>query len=172
MANHYLTIKNGVPTREFPTTQSVGAADAGKIPALGDNGKLDMSVLPPGVGQQVSVITASEALTAGNFVNIWSDSGTAKVRKADNSNGRQADGFVIAGVASDAEATVYPLDGVNSALTGLAPGGMYWLGTAGAATATPLDATDVANANKINQQLGKALSATELRTADYGYQVL
>ena len=168
----FLTRQNGQTKRVIASTQSAGAADAGKIPALDSTGRLDMSMMPAGIGQEVDLIPASEALDAGNFVNIWSDSGAAKVRKADNSNGRPADGFVLAGVAADAVAEVYPLDGVNSSLTGLSPGATYWLGTAGAATATPLDGTDPANANKVCQQIGKALSATELRTDDYGFVIL
>jgi len=39
-------------------------------------------------------------------------------------------------------------------------------------TATPLDETDVANANKISQYLGVAKSETELVTDDDSYVVL
>ena len=152
--------------------QSSGVSDAGKMVALGDDGRLDESVMPLGIGVAVDIIPASEALSAGDFVNIWSDSGTVMVRKADNSNGRPADGFVKTSVASSADAAVYPLDGVNAALTGLTPGADYWLGTAGAATSTPLDETDPTNTNKISQYLGKALSATELRTDDHSFVVL
>lgn len=154
------------------TTTSAGAADAGKICALGGDGKLDMSMMPSGLGVDTQVLPASEALSAGNHVNIWSDGGTAKVRLADNSNGRPADGYVLSAVSSSANATVYPLDGTNSQLTGLTPGAEYWLGTAGGVTNTPLDETDVANANKISQYLGKAKSATELVTCDDGYVIL
>ena len=38
--------------------------------------------------------------------------------------------------------------------------------------ATPLDETDPLNENRISQQIGKALSETELRTDDYGYVIL
>lgn len=132
---------------------------------------LNIPVQPP-VGVQVNILPASEALDAGDFVNIFDDAGTAKVRKADNSNGRSADGFVTAAVTGAADATVHPLDGVNAAMTALSPGKEYWLGTAGDVIETPLDETDPLNANKISQQLGKALSATELRTDDYGYVIL
>lgn len=152
--------------------QSSGVSDAGKIVALGDDGRLDDSVMPVGIGVEVDVLPASEALTAGDFVNIWSDSGVAKVRKADNTNGRGADGFVLVAVTSSANATVYPLDGVNASLTGLTPGADYWLGTAGGVTPTPLDETDGGNANKVSQYLGKALSASELRTGDHPRVVL
>ena len=58
------------------------------------------------------------------------------------------------------------------AATGLTIGARYWLGTAGGVTATPLDETSAANANKISQYLGVAKSATELVTDDDGYVVL
>lgn len=152
--------------------QSAGSADAGKVVALGDDGRLDESMMPLGIGAAVDILPASEALGAGEFVNIWSDAGVASVRKADNSNGRPADGFVKDAFAGSVDAVVYPLDGVNPSLTGLAPGADYWLGTAGTVTDTPLDEADGANGNKISQYLGKALSATELRTDDHSFVIL
>ena len=172
MAQGFLARVAGKTKQIFAIIASVGAGDAGKIPALDSSGKLDMSFMPAGIGTDTQIIEASEALSAGNFVNIWSDSGSVKVRLADNSNGRAADGFVLDAVSSSANATVYPLDGTNSELTGLTPGAEYWLGTAGGVTNTPLDETDVANANKISQYLGKAKSATELISTDDGYVVL
>ena len=172
MAQRFLVLEGGKKRQKEAKTTSAGAADAGKIPALDSSGKLDMSMMPAGMGADTQVLPASESLSAGNFVNIWSDSGVAKVRLADNSNGRAADGYVLDVVASSANATVYPLDGTNSDLTSLTPGAEYWLGTAGGVTLTPLDETDPANANKISQYLGKAKSATELVTVDDGYVVL
>lgn len=168
----YLVRQGGVTKQESSVKQSVGAADAGKIPALDDSGRLDNSFLPIGIGAQTSLLPASEALNAGNLVNIFTDGGVAKVRKADNSNNRPADGFVVEAVSSAANATVYPLENVNTALTGLTPGATYWLGTAGAVIAVPLDESGVANDGKVSQQIGKALSATELRTDDYGFVIL
>ena len=168
----YLVRQGGVTKQESSVKQSVGAADAGKIPSLDDTGRLDQSVMPLGIGVQVDILPAGEALDAGDFVNIFDDAGVAKARKADNSNGRAADGFVSTAVALAADAIIHPLDGVNAAMSALSPGKEYWLGTAGDVTDTPLDETDPANANKISQQLGKALSATELRTDDYGYVIL
>lgn len=172
MAQRFLVREGGKTKQKQATSTSAGAADAGKVPALDGSGKLDMSMMPAGIGADTQIIPASEALSAGNLVNIWSDSGVAKVRLADNSNGRAADGYVLGAFSSAADATVYPLDGTNSELTGLTPGAEYWLGTAGGVTNAPLDETDPANANKISQYLGKAKSATELVTVDDGYVVL
>lgn len=151
---------------------SAGAADAGKIPALDSSGRLDGSMMPVGIGASTTLATASEAIGAGKFVNFWNDGGTFSMRLADNSNGRQADGYVIEAVSSAAVGTAYPLDGANAQLTGLTVGSRYWLGTAGGVTDTPLDETDSGNANKVSQYLGVAKSATELVTDDQGYVVL
>lgn len=166
MAQRFLARVSGQTKQVEANTTSAGAADAGKIPALDASGKIDNSMMPNGVGAATQILPASENLSNGSFVNIWSDSGTARVRLADNSNGREADGYVLAAVTSGNNATVYPLDGTNSSLSGLTPGAKYYLGTAGAVTATPLDETSGANANKVSQYLGKAKSATELMTTD------
>ena len=171
MVDKYLKRSNGVTSQGTPVTASVGAADAGKIPALGSDGKLDPSMYTPGADPSIQ-ITASEAIGAGKFYNLWGDAGTLKARLADNSNGRPAHGFVRDSIASSATGTGYPLDSVNTALTGLTVGTTYYLGTAGGVLAAPLDATDVANAGKIDQKLGMAKSATELVTDDYDYVVL
>lgn len=172
MADKFLARIGGRTQQRSAVDTSSGAGDAGRIPALGSDGKLDESMMPVGIGADVHIIEASEPLSAGVYVNVFSDSGVVKVRLADNSNGRAADGFVLDAVASDADATVYPLDATNSELTGLEPGASYWLGTAGGVIPTALDATSSANANKICQKLGKAISETELVTTDDGYVVL
>ena len=168
----YLARVNGVTKRETPVVVSAGAADAGKILAVGDDGRIDETVLPLGIGAQITIAPASESLDAGNFVNLYADSGVMKARKADNSNGRQADGYVKDAVANAAAATVFPLDTTNTALTGLTPGARYWLGTAGGVIVAALDPADTANTGKLCQELGVAKSATELVTDDLGYVVL
>ena len=171
-AQRFLTRAAGKTKQAQGKATSVGVADAGALVALDDTGRLDQSLMPLGIGVQIDILPASEALSGGDFVNIFDDAGTAKVRKADNSNGRAADGFVSEPVTLGGSATIHPLDGVNAALSSLSAGKEYWLGTAGGVTDTPLDEADAANANKISQQLGKALSATELRTDDYGHVIL
>lgn len=156
----------------FAIATSAGAADAGKVGALGPDGRWDMSLMPVGIGANTIIVPASEAIGAGKFVNFHANAGAMNVRLADNSNGRQADGYVKDAVASAANATVYPLDSTNAALTGLTPGSRYWLGTAGGVLAAALDPTDVANVGKVCQELGTAKSATELVTDDLGYVVL
>lgn len=172
MPQGFLARVAGHTRQIFATVISAGAPNAGDIVGLGPSGRLDMSVMPEGIGANTTQAAASEALGAGKFVNYHEAGGVFSVRLADNSNGRPADGFVLEAVAEAATATVYPLDSTNAQLTGLTIGTRYWLGTAGSVTATPLDETDVANANKISQYLGVAKSVTELVTDDDGHVVL
>lgn len=166
MAQKFLARVSGQTRQVEANTTSAGASDSGKIPALDASGKLDNSMMPNGVGAATQILPASETLSAGSFVNVWSDSGVARVRLADNSNGREADGYVLSAVTSGNNATVYPMDGTNSSLSGLTPGAKYYLGTAGGVISSPLDETSAGNANKVSQLLGKAKSATELMTTD------
>lgn len=172
MTQGFLARVAGKTKQIFAIATSSGAADAGKIPALDSAGRLDNSMMPAGIGANTNQATASEAIGAGKFVNFWDNGGTFSMRLADNSNGRQADGYVTAAVSSAAVGTAYPLDGTNSSLTGLTVGARYHLATAGGVTETPLDETDAGNANKVSQYLGVAKSTTELVTDDQGYVVL
>lgn len=168
----FLARVSGKTKQLFGLAVSAGAADAGKLVATDTSGKLDLSLMPVGIGANTIIATASEAIGAGKFINFYSNAGSIGVRLADNSNGRQADGYVKDAVANAAAATVYPLDTTNTSLTGLTPGARYWLGTAGGVIATALDSTDTDNNGKICQELGVAKSATELVTDDLGYVTL
>lgn len=178
-------IKNnaGALTEEAALTTSAGAADADKIPALNANGvlddsiinasvtssankipkldgagKLDQSVMPTGIGADTAVITASEALAAGDLVNIYNNAGTANVRKADGSTaGKEAHGFVLSAVSSSAAATVY-FEGTNNQCTGLTPGNQFL----SASTAGKSAASAPTGAGKTVQSVGFATSATTL----------
>lgn len=172
MAQRFYTIASGVRRLIEALVVSAGAADAGKIPGLGSDGRLDTSVMPLGIGAQTNSAVATEAIGAGKFINYHSNAGVFSMRLADNSNGRPAHGFVQEAVDSAATGIGYPIDGVNAGLTGLTVGAKYWLGTAGGLTAVPLDETDAGNAGKISQYLGFAKSETELVTNDSDAVVL
>jgi len=163
MADRYLRLDQGKIKQLEATVVSTGASEAGDIPALDGTGKLDPSVLPVGVGADVKLLEADEALSAGDYVNIFDDGGTEKVRLADNSNGREAHGFVLDAFSAAATATVY-FEGSNTALAGLTAGERQYLGTAGDVISTPLDNNDVANAGKIHQLLGTAIDSTTVNT--------
>jgi hypothetical protein len=159
MAQKPLQLINGKITQVEATVVSAGAGDAGEVVALDSSGKIDVSVLPVGVGPNVKVLVASEAIGAGKYVNVWNDGGTPSIRLADNSNGRDAHGFVKDAVASAASGTVY-FEGTNDDLTGLVAGARQYLGTAGGVTATP----PVFPGATISQLVGYAISATEIDT--------
>jgi hypothetical protein len=165
MAQKFLTLIDGIKNWVAAITSSAGAADDGKIPALDSAGKLSLTFLPTGVGQEVETFVASEALSAGNFINKWNDAGTMKVRKADASGGigKKADGFVLAAVSSAANASVYALGQLNNQLSGLTPGSDYWL----SATAGGVTTTAPSTATHIIQYIGKASSATAIRSEDH-----
>lgn len=151
----------GRNAEEATISTSAGVGSVAKVPELDSNGKLDSSFMPTGIGADTFVAQASEALSAGDFVQCWDSAGSFRVRKADGSmTGKAADGFVIAAVASAANATVY-FEGQNNQKTGLTPGARYYLdgATAGAVTLTPVTGT-----GKTHQYLGKAVSATTIAT--------
>jgi len=160
MAHKPLQLVNGKITQVEATVVSAGAADAGEVVALDSNGLLDVSVLPVGVGPNVKLVLASENIGAGKYVNIYDNAGTPNVRLADNSNSREAHGFLLDAVTSGNNATVY-FEGTNNDLSGLTPGARQFLGTAGGVTATP---PTFAGGAQISQLVGTAISATEIDT--------
>jgi len=153
----YLTQLNGVISEVVTNQTSAGAGDAGKIPALDSTGKLDMSMMPVGLGAETDAIEASENLAAGDMVNMWSSTGI-KVRKADASSNKPAHGFVLAAVTSGANATVYRVSQLNNQLTGMTIGAIQFLST----TAGGRQETAPSVASQIVQVLGIAKSATEM----------
>lgn len=158
MPQKFITLVSGNFKEVEGLVVSAGAGDAGKLPALDAAGKLDTSVMPTGIGADTKALTASENLAAGDLVNVWDDSGTAKVRKADaTSPSKRAHGFVLASVSSSATATVY-FEGTITGLSSLTRGATYFLGTTAGAVTT----TATSTAGHIVQQVGVAVSATEL----------
>jgi hypothetical protein len=156
-AKKYLSQVAGVITEIQALVTSAGAGDDGKIVALDATGKLDNSVMPTGIGADTAVIVASEALAAGDLVNVWNNAGAFKVRKADATTaGKEAHGFVLAAVSSAANATVY-FEGSNTQRSGLT-GGAYWLST----TAGGVTQTAPTGSGNIVQIVGFATSATVL----------
>lgn len=157
-----LHIVDGLPTEVPAVAASAGAGDAGKLAELDAAGRWHPSMMPVGIGADTKVIEASETLVAGDFVNIHDDAGTAKVRLADASDGAagQAHGFVLDGVASAANATVY-FEAANTQLTGLTAGVTYVLShtTPGKVVALSGGTT---TAGHILQVLGVAVESTEM----------
>lgn len=166
MANKYLRLVLG-KLKEFEAlVTSAGAADAGKIVGTDSAGLLDISLMPVGIGPDTVVAASSENLTAGDFVNLYNNAGTINVRKADaTTSAKPAHGFVLAGVTSPANATVFILGKTNTSRTGMTVGADQFLNTtAGGVTATP-----PSTAGNIVQYLGKATTATAMVTSDQPY---
>lgn len=155
-AKDFLRTVAGTATRIFGVQTSAGAANAGDIPALDDTGRLDASMMPTGIGADTAVVQASEALAAGDYVNVWSSAGSFRVRKADAStSGKEAHGFVLSAVASGANATVY-FEATNTQVTGQTPGPV-WLSAATPGAGTSAAPTGTGN---VQQRIGFATSAT------------
>lgn len=132
------------------------SSSASKIVKLDATGRLDNSVMPTGIGADVAVISASENLSAGDFVNIFNSSG-AKARKADaTTSGKEAHGFVLSAVTTGNNATVY-FEGTNTGVTGMTPGVVYLATTAGLATSTA-----PSGSGNVVQRVGYAVSATAI----------
>lgn len=156
MADKYLRNNAGTITETEALATSAGAGSAGKIPALDSTGRFDSSMMPVGIGADTASIQASEALAAGDFVNVHNVSG-ARVRKADaTSSGKQAHGFVLAAVSSGANATVY-FEGPNTQVTGQTPGDIFLATSPGAGTSTA-----PSGSGNVVQRLGVATSATSV----------
>ena len=152
-AGKFLRNVAGVLTEVFGATTG-GAGDADKIVALDASGKLAVGMMPTGVGADTNVVTATEVLAAGDVVNIYSGG----VRKADATvAGKRANGFVLAGVANAAPATVYS-EGTLTGLTGLTLGGDVWLST----TPGAVTQTAPSGAGNVQQRLGVAVSTTAI----------
>ena len=156
MADKYLKNDSGSMKEVEGLTSSSGAGDAGKIPALDSGGKLNSNMMPTGIAADTASVAASEDLAAGDFVNIYDDSG-AKCRKADaTTNGKEAHGFVIASVTSGSNATVY-FEGSNDQVTGLTPGMQFLSTTAGVCTATA-----PSSSGNVVQKVGIATAAASM----------
>ena len=155
MADKYISIGTSGKREEVEASDtSAGVANAGDIVALNAAGELDISLFPTGIGADAKSLTAEEAISAGDFVNI--NPATGDIRLADNSNNRAAQGFSLTAISIGNADTIY-FEGGNNALTGLTPGTPYFLDTAGSATATP-----TTTAGEILQCLGVACDATTI----------
>lgn len=156
-AQRFIAIVSGMFSEIAATITSSGASDDGKIVCLDASGKLDSTLMPSGVGADTLSVLASENLSAGDLVNIWSNAGASNVRKADASAaGKQAHGFVLSGTTAGQNATVY-FEGAVTGLSGMTPGATQFLSntTAGARTETAPN-----TANQYLQEVGIARTAT------------
>ena len=140
-----------------PTLLNAATTGNSKVLMTKSDGTLDPSVMPTGIGPDTATIEASESLAAGDLVNVWNDSGTEKVRKADaTSEGKEVSGFVLSGVSSGASALVY-LEGRITGLSGKTPGARQYLSASSPGAMTE---TAPSSAGNVVQFVGVAISAT------------
>lgn len=160
MSKTYLDLNAlGQTQQQNAITVSTGAADGNKLAATDASGRFDSSLMPVGFGSETKVIVASEAIGAGDFVNIYSNAGVLSIRKADGSTPtKKAHGFVLLAVASAGNGTVY-YGNLNTAQTGLTLGSDLFLSATVPGRATTTVPT---TSGHIVQQLGVATSATEM----------
>lgn len=144
MADKYIAL-DGTTGLLTSTSASVTTA-ANAIVAQDGTGKLDIGIMPTGLVDVLSVVM-SEALTAGDFVNLYNNAGTLNARKAgsDSAALKEAQGFVIATPTYPGNANVYfsgPLTATSAAAEpAITAGVALYLDNAavatGAVTATP-----------------------------------
>lgn len=109
------------------------------------------------VAAATSTLTATEAISAANFVNIFSSSG-AKVRKANATDDtKPANGYAQAAIGNGSSGAVQG-PGKISGLSGLTPGATYYLDTTGGAITT----SPPSGSGNLVQEVGVAVSATEM----------
>ena len=153
----FLAIVAGKMQEVLGLDVSAGASSAGQIIASNSAGKLDSTFLPAGIGQATRALPATEALSAGALVNVWSSGGTTSARNSDGSvTGKPAHGFVLAAVALGGTATVYGPGAENTSATGLTPGPLFLSATTPGGTSS----TAAAAAGQTYQEVGNADSAT------------
>jgi len=165
MANT-LQLISGVIQRIVANVTSAGAADAGKLIQLNGSGKLDTTLLPAAalVGNEDYSLVASEALSAGDLINVFDNAGTPNIRKADATDATKPPmGFVVAAVSMGASGTARIGNGVIAGKTGLVIGSRYYLSAAtpGGITTTAPSAT-----GNVVYAVGRAKSATEFNYVD------
>jgi hypothetical protein len=142
MLNFLTKLTNGKTVIGTAIQTSSGVGDAEKVIGTDASGKIDISLLPGSVISTPVTAIADGALTAGDFINVYDDLGTAKVRKADASDATKiCNGFVLASYLDGATVSCYTR-GENTAFAGTA-GAIYYLSatTPGLATTTAVAET-------------------------------
>jgi len=112
--------------------------------------------------------TTTEDLLAGDFVNIYNNSGTVSVRKANATDStKPAHGFILENVSSGGDIAVY-FEGINDKFTGLTVGTKYYLNT----VAGQIISTIPSTSNNILQYLGDAINSTSIFFTKRDYVLL
>jgi len=146
-----------VPVGEAEITFPGTSARANKFLGFAGDGTWALYDVPEGATISAMSLVASEAIAAGDFVNIHDVAGVAKIRKIDADDPtKDADGFVLTACASGAAVFVMTA-GINTAVTVTSAGEVWASTTAGGFMTSPLDQTDEANTGKLFQSIGKGI---------------
>lgn len=157
----YLKLSLGDTVEETSLPSSAGTSSAGRIPELDPSGRLDMTMMPVGVGLDVTFTTAGEALSAGDFV--YFDTQGRALRADATTVTKAAQGFTTTGVIMGANVNIYYNES-NTGVTGLTPGISYFLSGLNPGKMVTSDSLPIGT-GKIIQRLGFAQTATSLHSA-------
>lgn len=151
---------NGAYNENEAIQSSTGAPDAGKIPGLDGTGRLDLTFMPVGIAPDVQTLVVTEAIAAGDFINVFDSAGLFKARKADASNpAKEAHGFVlVAQPVIGGSVDVYFI-GPNTSIPNVLTPGMTFLD---ATTPGRCSNTEPTGTGQISQRLGAATSASSM----------
>ena len=168
-ATQHLALSNGGVDRVFLNTAGdllVGQTTNANSSKMVVNGTIETTsgirfptggVVAAAQGMGAS-IQASEALAAGDLVNVHDVGGAFRVRRASAASaGMEAHGYIVAAVGLGSMATVF-FDGLNTGISGLAPGNRYLSTSPGLTTLTAPSAT-----GQVVQRVGFCVSASSLR---------
>lgn len=102
-------------------------------------------------------LVTTEQLHSGDLVNVYTDAGQPRVRRASAAAvGKEAHGYVLTSATVGEGVTVY-FEGTNTQVTALTPGPQYLSATSGLCSSSA-----PSSSGNVVQRVGVALSATEL----------
>ena len=164
MADKYLRINDGTGAVEerAPATAG-GSGNENRIIETDGTGRIPASALPVGVAPEVKTGNAFETIAANALVYFKSDGTVANASNV--SGGHYAQGWAANGGTAGVPITVN-FEATITGLSGLTPEGMCFLGAAGAITQTV-----ITGAGTLFQEIGFAISATELQFTNAGTRV-
>ena len=159
------------------TQISLGSANGGDFVTLGDDGTIDSSMMPAAGTDSTSAIVCTEALSAGDWINIYNNAGTRACRKALAADTtKQVHGFVSAAFTSGQVANVAKKgDNTKVSLSGFVAGDIGARVFLSPSTAGGTTKTCPSTAGNLVQPLG---SITDINasfvvvTVDFGEQIL
>jgi hypothetical protein len=119
-----------------PSLLNAALSGPNKVLLAGPDGRLSLDALPTGAGIESAEVVTTEDIGPGQCVNVYDDSGQARLRLACAATGRPADGFCVDAFTQGQVARVY-FEGINGQATGAVAGRTFLSDTPGCYTMTP-----------------------------------